>query len=51
MSVCKGKHMPSVLIGETPDRFILSDAEFNYYYINKSEPGNGTAEVHPIEIW
>lgn len=49
VSVCKGKHMPSVLIGETPDRFILSDAEFNYYYINKSELGNGTAEVHPIE--
>lgn len=51
VSVCKGAHMPSVLIGETADRFILSDAEFNYYYINKSELGNGTAEVHPIEIW
>jgi hypothetical protein len=50
VGVCKGKHMPSVLIGETPDRFILSDAEFNYYYISKSELGNGTAEVHSIEI-
>ena len=50
VSVCKGKHMPSVLIGETADRFILSDAELNYYYINKSELGKGTAEVHPIEV-
>ena len=51
VGVCKGKHMPSVLIGETADRFILSDMEFNYYYISKSELGNGTAEVYPIEIY
>ena len=50
VSVCKGKHMPGVLIGETADRFILSDMELNYYYISKSELGSGNTEVHPIEV-
>lgn len=50
VSICEGQFMPSLLIGETADRFILSDEELNYYYISKSELGSGNTEVHPIEV-